>query len=195
MWLILACSVISLGVFFERLIHFHRAGINVPGFLKGIISVVHRGDFSEALHEAASAPGPIGRVAHAILLRHDLPRAELRDVAQEAAQLEVPGLERNMRLLSTIAFATPLVGLLGTILGLLQTFDLITAGGGSATAIDIARGVYWSLLTSAASLGVAIPAFLAHGYLSSRIDHILGDMERTGIEILGALDSLRTDSE
>jgi len=195
MWLILGCSVFSLGIFLERLLHFHRATFDVPGFLKGVVNATGRGDISAAEHEAGAAPGPVGRVALAILQHPDLPRQDLRDIAQEAAQLEVPGLERNLRMLSTIAFATPMLGLLGTVLGLLQTFDLIAAGSGGATAIDIAKGVYWSLLTSAASLAVAVPAFVAHGYLSSRVDRFLGEMERVGIELLSALDMQRSSKQ
>ena len=89
------------------------------------------------------------------------PRSELREVAQEAGQLEVPRLEQNLPLLATIAYATPLLGLLGTLLGLLVAFQEIAAHSGYATATDIADGVYESLLTSIASLAVAIPAFVA----------------------------------
>jgi biopolymer transport protein ExbB len=112
-------------------------------------------------------------------------------VASEAGQLEVPRLERNLPLLATIAYTTPLLGLLGTILGLLQTFQIITSQGGNATATDIAEGVYWSLLTSAASLAVAIPAFVAHSFLSARVNDFLRDMERTAIELLSVLDEVR----
>jgi biopolymer transport protein ExbB len=122
-----------------------------------------------------------------MLLRYDAPRAELRDIAQEAGQLEVPRLERNLALLATIAYATPLLGLLGTILGLLTAFQQITTHGGYATAAEIAGGVYESLLTSAAALTVALPAFVAHSYLSARVNNAIHDIERAGIEMLEIL--------
>ena len=190
MWLILACSITALGVFLERLFTFHRANINVADFLRGIANVLRKENYAEALQECASTPGPVARVAHAVILRHDAPRAELRDIAQEAGQLEVPKLERNLPLLAAIAFATPLLGLLGTILGLLETFQIIATQGGYATATDIAEGVYQSLLTSAASIAVALPAFLAYSYLSARVSDLLRDMERTGIELLTVLDEI-----
>jgi biopolymer transport protein ExbB len=111
----------------------------------------------------------------------------LRDIAQKAGQLEVPRLERNLALLSTIAYATPLIGLLGTILGLLTAFHQITTHGGYATAAEIAGGVYESLLTSAAALTVALPAFVAHSYLSARVNNAMHDIERAGIEMLEIL--------
>ena len=117
MWLILACSITALGVFFERLVHLHRASIKTGDFLRGLANLLKNQNLAEAIQECAGSPGPIPRVLHAMLLRHDAPREELRAIAQEAGQLEVPGLERNLALLGTIAYATPLVGLLGTILG------------------------------------------------------------------------------
>jgi biopolymer transport protein ExbB len=189
-WLVLLCSITALGVFMERLFYFHRASINTGEFLRGLANTLRRGDFGGALHECASTPGPVARVAHAVVVRHDISRADLRDVASEAGQLEVPKLERNLPLLATVAYVTPLIGLLGTILGLLQTFETIGAQGGNASATDIAGGVYWGLLASASALAVAIPAFVAHSFLSARVNDFLRDMERTGIELLAVIDEL-----
>lgn len=189
MWLILACSVTALGIFFERVIYFHRASIQTGDFLRGLANLIKRKNYAEATQECAATSGPVPRVLHAMLLRHDAPRVELRDIAQEAGQLEVPRLERNLALLATIAYATPLLGLLGTILGLLTAFQQITIHGGYATAAEIAGGVYQSLLTSAAALTVALPAFVAHSYLSARVNNAVHDIERAGIEMLEILRS------
>ncbi|HRJ72004.1 MAG TPA: MotA/TolQ/ExbB proton channel family protein [Terrimicrobiaceae bacterium] len=191
MWLIVLCSVTAVGVFFERLLYLHKASIPVGDLLRGLGNILRKENYAEALQECAGTPGPVARVAHALILRHQTSRAELRDLAQEAGQLEVPKLERNLPLLATIAYATPLLGLLGTLLGLLTAFQEIAAQGGYATATDIANGVYESLLTAAASLAVAIPAFVAYSYLSARINSIVHDMERVGIEILAILDEVR----
>lgn len=94
MWPILVCSIIAIAVFAERLFYFHRATIHVGEFLKGLSNLIRRRNFAEALHESAGTPGPVARVIHAAIIRHDAPRAELRDIVQEAAQLEVPKLER-----------------------------------------------------------------------------------------------------
>lgn len=187
MWLILACSITALGIFLERLLHLHRASIQTGDFIRGLANLLHQGNIAEAVQESAAAPGPVPRVLHAMLLRYEAPRAELREIAQEAGRLEIPPLQRNMALLATIAYATPLVGLLGTILGLLAAFQQITSHGGYATAAEISSGVYESLLTSAAALGVAIPAFVAHNYLTARVDDVLHDIERAAIELLDIL--------
>jgi biopolymer transport protein ExbB len=191
MWILVLCSVTAVGIFLERLFSLHRASIPVGELLRGLANILRKGNYAEALQECATTPGPVARVAHAVILRHGAPRAELRDIAQEAGQLEVPKLERNMPLLSTIAYATPLIGLLGTIIGLLNTFDEIAQQSGYATATDIAEGVYEALLTTAGSLAVALPAFIAYSYLSARINGLIHDMERTGIEILAILDEVR----
>lgn len=191
MWFLLIGSIIAVGVFFERLMYLHKASISVSDLLRGLANILRKENYAEALQECASTPGPVARVAHALILHHGAPRSELRDIAQEAGQLEVPKLERNLALLTTIAYVSPLLGLLGTLLGLLTTFQEIAAQSGYATATDIADGVYASLLSSAVSLGVAIPAFVAVSYLSARINTIIHDMERVGIEILSILDGIR----
>lgn len=186
-WLILLCSVTALGAFFERLILLHRSSIHTGDFLRGLANLLRRKNFTEALQECAGTPGPVARVLHAVILKHQAPRAELREIAQEAGQLEVPRLERNLALLGTIAYATPLIGLLGTVLGLLSAFQQISAHGGYATASEIAGGVYESLITSAAALTVAIPAFVAHSYLSARVNAVMHDIERASIETIEIL--------
>src|SRR2546428_2944321 len=187
MWPILGCSILSIAVFAERLFYLHRATIHVGEFLKGLSNLIRRRNFAEALHESAGTPGPVARVIHAAIIRHDAPRAELRDIVQEAAQLEVPKLERFLGVLATIAFLAPLLGLLGTVAGMIDAFSTIASSGGYATVTELSSGVYKSLLTTAAGLVVATPTFVAYSYLSSRVNTMLHDMERAGIEVVHML--------
>ena len=187
MWPILACSIISIGVFAERLFYLHRATIHVGEFLKGLSNLIRRRNFAEALHESAGTPGPVARVIHAAILRHDAPRAELREIVQEAGQLEVPKLERFLGVLATLAFLTPLLGLLGTVTGMIEAFAVIASNGGYATMTELSSGIYKSLLTTAAGLVVATPTFVAYSYLSARVNTMMHDMERAGIEIVHML--------
>lgn len=191
MWPILVCSIIAIAVFAERFFYLHRATIHVGEFLKGISNLVQRRNYAEALHESAGTAGPVARVIHAAIIHHDAPRSELREIVQEAGQLEVPKLERFLGVLATIAFLTPLLGLLGTVAGMIDAFGTIAAHGGYATVTELSGGVYKSLLTTAAGLVVATPTFVAYSYLSSRVNTMLHDMERAGIEIVHML----TDSE
>ncbi len=187
MWIILLCSVVALGVFFERLLYLHRVSIRVGELLSGLSLLLQRDNISEALQECSVTPGPVARVLQAALQHPQADRMELKEITTDTGLLELPKLERNLSILSMLAYITPLIGLLGTVLGLLDAFLAISAHGGYATAAEIAKGVFESLLTTAAGLAVAIPAFLAYSYLSSRVSDLIHDMERAGIEIIQLL--------
>ena len=187
MWPILVCSVVAIAVFAERLFYFHRATIHVGEFLQGLSNLVKRRNFAEALHESAGTPGPVARVIHAAIIRHDAPRAELREIVQEAGQLEVPKLERFLGVLATLAYVAPLLGLLGTVAGMIDAFGTLSSAGGYATVTELSNGVYKSLLTTAAGLVVATPTFVAYSYLSSRVNSLMHEMERAGIEVVHML--------
>src|SRR6202171_196809 len=165
MWPILACSVIAIAVLAERLFYLHRATIHVGEFLQGLSNLAQRRNFAEALHESAGTPGPVARVIHSAIIRHDAPQAELREIVQEAAQLEVPKLERFLGVLATIAFLAPLLGLLGTVAGMIDAFSTIASHGGYATVTELSGGVYKSLLTTAAGLGVGTPTFVDFSFI------------------------------
>lgn len=192
MWPILICSVIAVAVFAERLFYFHRASIHVGEFLQGLSNLIQRRNFAEALHESAGTPGPVARVIHSAIIRHEAPRAELREIVQEAGQLEVPKLERFLGVLATVAYLTPLLGLLGTVAGMIDAFGALTANGGYATVTELSGGIYKSLLTTAAGLVVATPAFVAYSYLSSRVNTLMHEMERAGIEIVHLISDQET---
>ncbi len=187
MWLLVAASIVAVAVFFERAFYLHRVSVRVGEILRGLANLVRIGNFSEAITECAATPGPVGRVMHSVMSRHTLDRSELKDIAQDSGQLEVPRLERNLGLLVTIVYAAPLIGLLGTVIGLIHAFTAISAQGGYTTAAEIAAGVYQSLLTTAAGLALSVPALLAYQYLSYRVNEIIHDMERAGIEVVSML--------
>lgn len=187
MGLLLAASVLAAATFAERLIYLRRVTVSVEDFLRGLANLIRRGQLGEAQLECRGLAVPVARVVHAAILRHDLPRADLKEIVQEAGQLEVPRLERHLGILSIIAQTAPLVGLLGTVTGMIRAFTVVTAGGGNVSAGALSAGIYTSLLTTAAGLVVAIPAGVAHAYLSARVDTLLRDLERAGIEIVNLL--------
>jgi len=188
MWLLLGCSVVAMAVAAERLIYFYRATLHVGELLQGVGKLVTQGRFDEALRECRAAPGPVARVIQAALQRPFLPRSDLRDVVQEAGQIEVGRLESHLPVLSTIALTAPLIGLLGTVLGLVEVFIQISEVTGYATPVQLSRGVYQSLVTTAGGLVVGVPAYIFYSYLSSRVGNLMHDMERAGIEIVNLLD-------
>lgn len=192
-WLLLACSIFALAVFVERYLHFHRSRINISDLLNGLANLIRKRNFAEALHECAGTPGPVARVVHAAVLRHDAPREELKQIVQEQGQLEVPALEKNLAVLRNIAYVAPLIGLLGTIIGLIRTFAPIAEQSGFTTQTDIAVGLYQALITTAVGIVVAIPAFTLHAYLISYAHRLMHDMERAGIEIVNIIHDARSN--
>ncbi len=187
MWLLLGLSLLSGGIFFERLLFFRRASLDLGPFLEGLANLIRQRNYAEALQHCSLTPGPVARVLQTILSRHRLPRSELREIAREAGQLEAPALERSLGILLAIAYLSPLIGLLGTLLGLLETFDALQTASGFSTSASLAEGIYASLLTSAGGIAVAVPAYLGFAFLSSRCRSILHAIERAAIEIIHLL--------
>ncbi len=191
MWLLLGCSVIAIAIFLERLFYFHRARIDVGDLLFGLRNLIKNKAYAEALSECAATPGPAARVIHSAIRRYASPRSELKDIVQESGQLEVPKLEKHLIVLLTVAYIAPLIGLLGTVLGLVDTFAQINSVGGFATVAEISQGVYEALITSAAGLMVAIPAFVFYSHLRAHARTLMYDMESAGIEIVNTICDLR----
>ncbi|MCB1236166.1 MAG: MotA/TolQ/ExbB proton channel family protein [Verrucomicrobiae bacterium] len=193
MWLLLGCSILTIAISLERYFQFHRARVDVGDLLHGLRNLIRNRNYAEALHECAGTPGPVARVIHSAIIRHDAPRSELKEIVQESGQLEVPKVEKYLAVLLSVAYVAPLIGLLGTVLGLVNTFVQVNAAGGYATATEISKGVYMSLITSAAGLMVAIPAFVFYSFLRAYAKTLMHDMERAGIEIVNIICDLRRE--
>lgn len=193
-WLQLGLAFFGAVFVVERLFFFHRARINVGDLLVGLSNHARRKAYAEALHEAARAPGPVARVAHAVLLRHHLDRSDLRDVAQEAGQLEVPRIEKNVRGILAVALLAPLTGMLGTVLGLSVMFEEIGGSGQAVSSVKLAEGVFQSLVTTGLGLIVAIPAYLFYLYFLGRAKRLFHRIERTGIEMVNIICDARAET-
>jgi biopolymer transport protein ExbB len=188
----MACLGFSVAIFLERLSYYHRASMNIGEFLAGLAALIRRKNYAEALQECVATRVPAGRVIHAALLRHHAPREQLKEIVQEAGQLEVPRLERYLAILNAIAHTGPLIGLLGTVIGLLDSFTNLSSANGMTTPAEVARGVYESLITSALGLVVAIPSYLFFAFLSARSRSIMHDLERAGVEIVNLIEDAKT---
>lgn len=179
----------------ERLFFFHRARINVSSLLVGLGLHVKRRAFAEALHEAARAPGPVGRVTHAALLRYYLDRRDLTDVVRETAQLEVPKIEKNIRAILSVALLAPLIGMLGTMLGMIDAFQRVNEQGGPVGANELTAGVLSALITSVIGLTVAVPMYMFYLYFVGRSKRLVNRLERAGIEVVHMIADAREEEE
>jgi biopolymer transport protein ExbB len=184
LWLILLSSAVAVVVFVERFLHCHRAQINSLEFLNGIRTVLKRDNVVEALSICDATPGPVARLVKTAILNRDNGRERVREALEEAGLAEVPRLEEKLNLLATIAQLAPLLGLLGTVLGFIQTFIRMQESGLHAHVGQLSTGVWQALICAAAGLAVAIPAHAAYNYLVSRVNSIVLDMERAATEIV-----------
>jgi biopolymer transport protein ExbB len=183
-WLILLVSAVAIVVFIERFLHYHRAQINSTEFLNGVRNVLRRDNVVEAISICDATYGPVARLVKTAILNRDHGRERISEALEEAGLAEVPKLEEKLNLLATIAQIAPLLGLLGTILGLMQTFSDIRQLGLMANVSDLSDGVLKALICAGAGLAVAIPAHAGYNYLVSRVNSIVLDMERAATEIV-----------
>ena len=185
-------AIFALALFFERMTFYRRNTIRVAEFLQGVTNLIRRKRYDEALLRCQESYGPVSMVAQAAVQHRQLPRTELRELVREVAQLQVPRLEQHLTALATIGHLSPLVGLLGTVNGMIQAFLQLQANPGTATAAHLSGGIWEALVTTATGLAVGIPTLLAYNYLTTRMLGLVHDMERAGIEILHAM--VETDS-
>lgn len=184
MWPILLCSIVASFIFVERWFHFHREQINVGELVTGLINVLKRDGFVEAITLCDNTPGPSAHILMAAILGYERGEDDLKQVIEDAGTIEVPKLERRLNLLATIAYIAPLLGLLGTVIGMMDAFETINGKGAQVTAADISGDIGEALITTAAGLCVAIPSYIAYNYLVSRVESITLDMEKASSEIL-----------
>jgi len=184
LWLLLVISAVAVAVFIERFLHCHRAQINSMEFLNGVRAVLKRNNIVEALSICDATPGPVARLVKTAILSRDQGRERVREALEEAGAAEVPRLEEKLNLLATIAQLAPLIGLLGTVLGFMQTFGRMQDYGLNAHVGQLSSGVWQALVCAAAGLAVAIPTHAGYNYLVSRINSIVLDMERAATEIV-----------
>lgn len=184
LYLLVFISAVAVVVFIERFLHCHRAQINSTEFLNGVRTVLKRNNVVEALSICDATPGPVARLVRTAILNRDNGRERVREALEEAGLAEVPRLEEKLNLLATIAQLAPLLGLLGTVLGLMDTFTAMHNAGLHAQMRDLSGGVWKALICAAAGLAIAIPAHAGYNYLVSRVNSIVLDMERAATEIV-----------
>jgi biopolymer transport protein ExbB len=167
---ILLCSVLALAIFLERLIRFARLRIGGNGLVQKIARHVKNGEDQQAYELAGTSNTPMGRILANAMEVKDQDRETLETVLVHATDEEVRGLSRYLQALATIGNIAPLLGLLGTVLGMIKAFMVIQQMGGKVNAAVLAGGIWEAMLTTALGLAVALPTIVAHSYLVARVD-------------------------
>lgn len=186
-WPILFCSVLALAIFVERLIFFARVRIRGIGLVEKVIQCARNGKDQLALDMVKKSNCSMGRVLEHALEVKGQDREMLETVLVHATDEETRELSRYFQVLASIATITPLLGLLGTVIGMIKSFMVIEEMGGKVNAAVLAGGIWEALLTTALGLSVALPTMLAHSYLSSRVDTFEARLRDGAINFIKAM--------
>jgi len=195
MYMILLCSIISVSVFLERLIHFHRASIDTGKFMSGLRNILRKKNYTEAITICDETPGPIAHTLKMGIMCHDKTKDQIKEAMQDASLYEIPRIERKLVILATVAHITPLLGLLGTVSGMINSFKSIVNNPGPVNPSILAQGIWEALITTAAGLVVAIPTYVAYNYLVSRVNSIVVEMEKCATEVANLITEARDEYE
>lgn len=167
---ILLCSIVALALFLERLVRLSRVNTDGHGLVANITSCLENGQEQQAYELARQEDSPLGRILTQAIEVKNRDRETLKEVLAHAAERESRELSRYLQTLATIGNITPLLGLLGTVLGMIKAFMVIQEMGGKVNAAVLAGGIWEAMLTTALGLAVALPTMVAHSYLSARVD-------------------------
>ncbi len=198
MFLILLCSVIAFAVVIERLWHLWRAKINTKDFMEDIAETLKRNKIMLAIDKCNVMPGPIAEILKAGILKYDRPRSEIKEAVEDAGLHEVPRLEKNLGVLATIAHIAPLIGLLGTVTGMVRAFQVIEQKAVAMTPVnpgDLAGGIWEALITTVAGLAVAIPTYVAYNFLVTKVDGFVLEIEKSATDLVNILGTKRIENE
>ena len=194
MGLIILCSIMAFAVFLERMWYLRSAKIDTKKFMQEISNKVKNNKVMQALDMCNITKGPIARILKSGIMKYDRTRQDIKQAIEDAGIHEVPLLEKNLSVLATIAHISPLLGLLGTVVGMLKSFQVIEEKAMSMVPInpgDLAGGIWEALITTVAGLSVAIPVYVAYNYLVSRVDNFVLDMEKSATELVNLLSGER----
>jgi biopolymer transport protein ExbB len=188
MWPIIACSILALGIVVERLWTLQEKRVIPPDRVQKVRQLLEAGQVTDKVIAALERDSPLGRVLAAGLANRHRSREIMMERLEDTGRHVVHELERFLSALGTIASISPLLGLLGTVTGIIKAFNAINAGGMGDPRM-LSGGISEALITTAAGLLVAIPALIAYRYLRGRVDRIVIEMEKRTIELAEAVES------
>jgi len=187
MWPILLCSVLAAAIMLERLWTLQRKRVIPRELTDRVWKLVETRTLNDRHIEALSRNSPLGRVLAAGLANRHQGRDIMKEAIEDTGRHVVHELERFLNALGTIAAISPLLGLLGTVIGMIQAFDSITSQGVGDPKV-LSGGIGVALITTAAGLLVAIPALVGFRYLRGVVDFLVIEMEKEAMKLVQAFD-------
>ena len=183
MYPILLCSVIGWAIFMERIVAFINVRRDLAPLQKEIHNYLQMDTAEKAVELCEQKKSPLAKILLVVLKNRGSQRSYLKSLAEEVGEREAVALQRYLGLLGTIANITPLLGLLGTVLGMIKAFNVI-ATEGIGTPATLGGGISEALITTAAGLTIAVPMILLHRYLSSRSERLVLDLEEATMQVI-----------
>ena len=190
---IILCAIVAMGIILERFWTLQQKRVIPEDLTSKVWGWVKKDQLDQKQIQTLHQGSALGQILAAGLVNRDRERTVLKDAIEDTGRHVVHELERYLETLGTVAAVTPLLGLLGTVIGMVQVFTAITTHGvGNPTVL--AGGIAQALITTAAGLSVAIPSLIAYRYYRSRVDTLVVDMEKEAIKLVEALQR-RADRE
>jgi biopolymer transport protein ExbB len=188
MWPIIVCSIAAVGILLERLWTLQRKRVLPQELIKKISQLAETDQVNPKVIEALEKNSPLGRVLAAALANRDRGREIMMERVEDTGRHVVHELERFLNSLGTIASISPLLGLLGTVTGIIHAFNAVMLGGMGDPRM-LAGGISEALITTAGGLAVAIPSFIAYRYLRGKVERIVIEMEKIAVTFADSLGS------
>jgi len=188
MYPILLCSILSVAIFLERLWTLRESKIIPKNFIKEIEDFIRMKKYNEALTLCSSSNSSIARIIYAGLKRVGRSRDEIKEAIVEQGKQEAMELERYLTTLGTISGISPLLGLLGTVTGMIKTFNVLALSKQLGDPSLLSEGISEALITTAAGLIVAIPSFIFYKYFTSKVDKLVVKMEGISMRFVELLE-------
>lgn len=185
------CSVIVIYIFVERLLTVNKANVSSDAFMGRVKELVLRGDINGAKVLCAQHDTPVARMIEKGVSRIGSPLKTIEASIENVGKIEVFRLEKNLSVLATIAGAAPMIGFLGTVIGMVGAFIAIAQEEGSVSPKLLADGIYTAMVTTVAGLVVGIIAYLGYNYLVTRVSKVIHKMEYSSIEFIDLLQEPR----
>lgn len=192
---LLLCSVLALAVAFERILYMLRTSQDPERALRLISVAIERDRMAEAIAAVQQLRGQIGALATAALTNSKRPRAELEAEVKAVGEREAFLLESHLSILDMVVTVAPLLGLLGTVLGLIKNFQILAQTPQVLEAGALSAGIAEALITTAAGLIIAAPAFILHVYITGLIDKRLVEMSEFGSSLVNLLSERVSEGE
>jgi len=184
---LLALSIIALYIFGERWWAIRKASQIDENFMKNINDFIHEGKIKAAVNLCQSQETPIARLIEKGIERIGRPLIDIQTAVENMGNLEVSRLEKGLPMLATIAGGAPMLGFLGTVIGMIQAFYNMSQAGSNVDITLLSGGIYTAMVTTVAGLTVGIMAYFGYNYLTARIDNVVYKMESNTIEFMDLL--------